>query len=404
MEGLLVVMEEAMIVVPAKRAKKDKRAKSPALQGKTPKPGDLAKEYFEKWKLMKARKINPLLWCAEVYTFEKDHPEEFKRFMENVEKYLAESGLEDQEPVPSNEPEPELFEDQRRDQQAFEAELEEDEEEDEDFDWDAWWEDPFDEAWLSEDALPGEKTVSWAQTKAEQAAENNPGDPSAWFNLGNIYLNATYWKGAVEAYNKALALNPKNPQAWFNLGNAHRDLKNYPRAVEAYEQVLSLDPKNTLAWFNLGVARYALKDFAHAAEAYEQALVLDPKYTQAWFNLGSSRYNLNNLKGAAEAIERALSLDPKQTNAWLVLGCAKQARGDQRGAVEAYGHVLAHDPWRSKVWNLLGNAFESLERLNEALYCYKRNIALGGRDGQMKASVLLARGITPREVQLPRPL
>lgn len=131
------------------------------------------KELYEKVASGEYKKENPLLWCAELSTFAEDHPEEYKRLMEEMAAQASEEHLPDV--ALPDEPEAELFEDDRE----VEAQIEkEHEEEDEDFDWDAWWEDPYGDAVFSKDAEPGEPTASWGIKDVDDDDDDGSADDS----------------------------------------------------------------------------------------------------------------------------------------------------------------------------------------------------------------------------------
>jgi predicted Zn-dependent protease len=60
----------------------------------------------------------------------------------------------------------------------------------------------------------------------EEATAASPSEPVAWFNLGNARVAAADWTGAVEAYNRTLALRPDFPEAQQALAHARGALSS----------------------------------------------------------------------------------------------------------------------------------------------------------------------------------
>ncbi len=69
-------------------------------------------------------------------------------------------------------------------------------------------------------------------------------------------------------------------------------------AVEAYQKAVALDPSYPTPYNDLGVIHEQRGEFERAQQAYEQALLLDPKYLQAHTNLAMLQERLGHKDAA----------------------------------------------------------------------------------------------------------
>ncbi len=111
----------------------------------------------------------------------------------------------------------------------------------------------------------------------EDLVAREPGNRSAWVQLGHGYFDSQQPAKAVEAYDKALALNPNDPDILTDQGVMFRQLGWYDRAVDNFTKASRINPSHLQSLFNLGVVyRYDLNDFPRALEAWERFLQLNP--------------------------------------------------------------------------------------------------------------------------------
>jgi Flp pilus assembly protein TadD len=113
---------------------------------------------------------------------------------------------------------------------------------------------------------------------AGQAEYANPaipgGDTAAhWLDQGGMLCTYGNFKGAVRAYEKALALSPNDSEIHFSLGVAYTQMGDYTNALAGIDKAISLAPENARyhygrAWSLLlaGRAAEARPIFQRAAE------------------------------------------------------------------------------------------------------------------------------------------
>lgn len=113
---------------------------------------------------------------------------------------------------------------------------------------------------------------------AGQAEYANPSIPSGetaayWLDQGGMLCTYGNFRGAVRAYEKALALAPGDSETHFSLGVAYTEMGDYTNALASIDKAISLAPDKARyqygrAWSLLlaGRAAEARPNFQRAAE------------------------------------------------------------------------------------------------------------------------------------------
>ena len=84
--------------------------------------------------------------------------------------------------------------------------------------------------------------------------------------------------GAIEYYDKALALNPHYVDALDNEGIALDEIGNHVGAMHLYDKALAIMPKDIYALDNKGETLHALGNYTGAMHLYHKALTIDSKF------------------------------------------------------------------------------------------------------------------------------
>lgn len=97
----------------------------------------------------------------------------------------------------------------------------------------------------------------------QQAAEKNPANSTAQYNLGNAFYKNNKTDEAVQAYDGALSNSTSNTdkaKAFYNKGVVLQNNKKLPECIEAYKNALKLDPQDEDARQNLQKALQQQKE------------------------------------------------------------------------------------------------------------------------------------------------
>ena len=94
---------------------------------------------------------------------------------------------------------------------------------------------------------------------------------------GDAKYNSGDKQGAIEDYERAIAVDPQNAEAYSSRGTAKYDLGDKEAAIEDYDRAIELQPDFALAYvgrstvkFDLGDKEAAIQDMSKAAELFKQ--------------------------------------------------------------------------------------------------------------------------------------
>jgi cytochrome c-type biogenesis protein CcmH/NrfG len=127
-----------------------------------------------------------------------------------------------------------------------------------------------------------------AQAALAQAAaplvellNKNPNDFDSLVKLGNLFYDGKEFPGAIQYYERALAIHPDNPDVRTDMGTAYWYTGNAEKALASMETSLKYRPGHPQTLFNLGWVRWQGKqDPKGAIEAWQQLLKANPDYPQ----------------------------------------------------------------------------------------------------------------------------
>jgi tetratricopeptide (TPR) repeat protein len=189
---------------------------------------------------------------------------------------------------------------------------------------------------------------------------------------------------AVRLYSLASAVDPALSEAHFGLGLAYQELEQWEAAFGAYQRAVDSDLAASqsrvqagdryslaAAYAQMGAVHLARGQAAAAAGAYQLALQVEPAGVRARLGLGRARLVLGDLPQAALHLRLAVVLDPSEPQAHHWLGRALLETGVVDQAVVHLEWAAALDP--ASVWYhlRLAEAYESLERWQEAIDQYR---------------------------------
>jgi adenylate cyclase len=103
-----------------------------------------------------------------------------------------------------------------------------------------------------------------------------------YLELADIKLYHDFdWKGAEEAYQKALSLEPRNAEIIYGIGDLYQGLGRWEEAVSYTKQTIVLDPLKPLYYLNLGSVQTYAGQLKEGVLSYKKALDVDPRFQRA---------------------------------------------------------------------------------------------------------------------------
>jgi Flp pilus assembly protein TadD len=127
----------------------------------------------------------------------------------------------------------------------------------------------------------GEKVaVAPAAADAGSTAPIAAGDFEALLSEAKLQVQKQRWRGAMDAFRKALKLNPGSGEAKTGLGIALvMSETGFKEAVPLLKDGVKEDPQNAQAWLALGLAYQNMGQDKAAKQPYMEYLKLKPKGT-----------------------------------------------------------------------------------------------------------------------------
>jgi tetratricopeptide (TPR) repeat protein len=173
-------------------------------------------------------------------------------------------------------------------------------------------------------------------TELEEAAASHPSDPRAQYAVGNAYFDAHRYAEAQTAYQRAISLDEKFADAHTNLGLVYRLQGNLDGAIQEYQRALAIAPDDTVTRRNLIVALSSAKRLPEAADQLEVLAQQTPKDAATLQQLADLQMNLEAFDKARAAYEQLVTLAPEDPDAWYRLGTCRKISGDVTGAIDAW--------------------------------------------------------------------
>src|ERR1700732_3634775 len=129
-----------------------------------------------------------------------------------------------------------------------------------------------------------------------------------------------------------------------------------------------------LATESLGAGRPA-----DAIAPLRDAARLDPFNPIIQHDLGLACLEVGRVPDAIAALQRAVATNPRYTDAYFRLGIALEKLGDIGGAIVAYDSATRLLPSLTEAWYRAGALVYTLGHRDEAIGCFRRAAAAGGK-------------------------
>lgn len=122
----------------------------------------------------------------------------------------------------------------------------------------------------------------------------NPSNPSAYRELGRVYLTKLDTTTALKTFEMGSAKHPNDINLIFDALNIYLNRGQAAQKIGNIENAISKDTINKTLRFVAGIAYSANKQIDKAEAAYKKAIALDANYQEAYYNLGVLYINIGN--------------------------------------------------------------------------------------------------------------
>ncbi len=148
-----------------------------------------------------------------------------------------------------------------------------------------------------------------ALARCEGLLSAHPDDAQLQFSAGVVREALGDFAGALDRYDRALAIDPGFVRALQNRGIALTRLGRIEEAIESNWRFVSLFPGNVDAHYNLAESCLAARRYEDAVSAARQALALDPGHALSRLDLGLALAASGRLEEARGELRDAMSRD-----------------------------------------------------------------------------------------------
>lgn len=129
-----------------------------------------------------------------------------------------------------------------------------------------------------------------------------------WFEQGYSLEVSGNYRGAMNAFDKALELHDHFAEAYYHRGYASMMLGELPQAVRDYERATALDPDNERAHYDCGRLHAKLGNWQQAIRHFDKVIILNPESELAFFHRGITHARIGNYYQALRDCDMALDL------------------------------------------------------------------------------------------------
>jgi predicted O-linked N-acetylglucosamine transferase (SPINDLY family) len=218
--------------------------------------------------------------------------------------------------------------------------------------------------------------VEGALQAYQRALALDPADPYVNYNFGKLLASHGARERAAGLLRAALQAKPAFTDAHVVLGDVHEALGDLPAAAAELEAALASQPQHVGALLNYAGILKRQGRIAQAAGCYEKITVLQPEFAEAHWNLGNCVADEGRLEDAIGHFRRALALNPDFVEAKHSLCMITYEQGRQDEAVACLRALVARHPAFANALLSLGKILASQRRLDEAENSLRQAIAL----------------------------
>jgi len=256
------------------------------------------------------------------------------------------------------------------------------------------------------------------------------GNPTAYFELGEVRRQLNDKEGALDAYRRAVEQNPNEAEYQFKLGIQYLDLGNVDDAIrwlktaepagdslpeiyyglgrayriagdiEASQEFLKRfqqrsgelrrkDDRERQAAQKIDQGEQALEDgrIEDALLHFQEAAEIDPKNWTAHAYQAELHLAAGQVEKARPHLERAQQLDPDSPVGNYLMADYWFQRGNYGAALQFAEQVLVHRPANARLRNLLGNIYLELGRRDDARQEYRMAVELAPERSDFRANL-----------------
>ena len=245
-----------------------------------------------------------------------------------------------------------------------------------------------------------------SQELYSEVVKQDADNADAYYGLGRIRASRRDYRGAAEAYEKALVLVPDFGAAHYALALAYRAMGESQKAEEELRlfesnktgvppandpllaEVRALN-RSALFQVQMGIDLERKGKLEESVAAHEKALEIDNHLVQAHINLIKLYAELGQSEKAEEHYRTAIQLDPGSAQAYYNYGVLLLSAEKYQPAEDAFRKAIDINPYDADAHNNLGYLLERKGSSSEASGEYQK--AIDNKPGDRLAHFNLGR-------------
>ncbi|MCL2007924.1 MAG: tetratricopeptide repeat protein [Treponema sp.] len=181
---------------------------------------------------------------------------------------------------------------------------------------------------------------------ANKRLDQNPKDPVALQELGDLYYMEENWEQTYKIYGSLAELGKEIPnvfEANLRWGMSALKMGLTDEAYKGLNAARSLNPNNFELAYNLGLLEFQRKNYDKAIATLNQARIQDPEHAPTLRTLGHAYFRLKKNKEAMTYIRKAIDLAPDDKESLYTLAECYYEANQTEQALRVFGH-LRGDP------------------------------------------------------------
>lgn len=188
-----------------------------------------------------------------------------------------------------------------------------------------------------------EQAFQTAEKEFKTAADLDPTNHLAAYQLGQVLVKQEKWDKAAEALSTAVKFNDGDPMYHYHLGHAYLELNRLDMARTELEKAISLQKRLFKAHYHLGRVHEKQDRPREAAASWTESCKLNPGFGKPFYDLGKLYYLWDYHQEAATVLVQGAQYarDPEDiTDIHYQLGMTYDALKQYDKAVEAFQKAI----------------------------------------------------------------
>ena len=216
--------------------------------------------------------------------------------------------------------------------------------------------------------------------------DQNPRDPQALAELGDLYYREESWDQAYKTYGTLAELGPHAPnefEANLRWGMSALKLGLTDDAYKGLYVARSMNPNNFDAAYNIGVLEFQKKNYEKAIQILNQARIQDPDNAPCLRTLGHAYFRIKKNKEAMTYIRKAIDLAPDDKESLFTLAECYYEANQTEQALRIFTHLRGDPVMGSSACLTCGTINSEVRQYEKAI----QDFELGLRHENIKPDV-----------------